>query len=59
LTHVPESYGAIDAESNPAAVTWSVPRMADTAVARLKQCRAEPNLAPTFQGIAMTFRVAS
>jgi len=30
----------------PAAVTWSIARMAEAAVARLKQRRAEPQLAP-------------
>ncbi len=41
----------------PALVTWSIARMADAAVARLKQRRAEPNLAPTFLRIPTTLRV--
>jgi DNA-binding LacI/PurR family transcriptional regulator len=32
--------------STPAAMTWSISRMADAAVARLKQRRAEPRLEP-------------
>jgi LacI family transcriptional regulator len=40
----------------PAVVTWSIARMAEAAVARLKQRRAEPQLAPLLQRIPTTLR---
>jgi DNA-binding LacI/PurR family transcriptional regulator len=40
----------------PAAVTWSISRMADAAVARLKQRRAEPGLAPAMIRIPTAVR---
>ena len=40
----------------PAAVTWSISQMADAAVARLKQRRAEPALAPAFIRIPTKLR---
>jgi DNA-binding LacI/PurR family transcriptional regulator len=40
----------------PATVVWSIARMADAAVARLKQRRAEPNLAPAMIRIPTAIR---
>lgn len=40
----------------PPAVVWSIARMADAAVARLKQRRAEPELAPLFLRVPTRLR---
>jgi DNA-binding LacI/PurR family transcriptional regulator len=40
----------------PPAITWSISRLADAAVARLKQRRAEPGLAPTIHRIPTELR---
>jgi hypothetical protein len=40
----------------PAAVTWSIARMAEAAVARLKQRRMEPKLAPAMIRIPTAMR---
>ena len=43
--------------SIPPAIVWSIARLADAAVARLKQRRAEPNLAPAMIRIPTRLRI--
>lgn len=50
---------AFDSVGLPAAVTWSIERLADAAVARIKQRRVERSLEPAFIRIPTALRLAT